>query len=256
MKENILATSEHMQSARTWSPNSWASLQQLLRLPSGKQVLESMKEVWAWVNSMKNKLYLPLSMVSLMSLANMNTAQAQCCGLDYSMIGVSAWIESTWDDYYANRSNGWTQDGQAIEWKWVWTWGRYRGELSAGTAKHTKWQDSANSYKAYFPRISTAHGISFTDSEAFLVPYAQAQGGMLRTFMSGERAGKAFVYDKANFFVWAQLWLEANIAELFKIGVAANWKMIPSGELDNISWWAIKADHIIAGQVYILYIIP
>lgn len=142
-------TIEPLQTAAAHEPSATA-LQKLL----GMSFVSAFHELKAYIQKLKRAAYIPLIAGALAMTPQ--ESQAQCCGLDYSMVGVSGGSTSTRDDYYANRKNGWTRDGYMVGAQRAWQSGHYRGEVDLGTSKNTKYEgeDRKNRYKAYFPYAS------------------------------------------------------------------------------------------------------
>lgn len=208
------------------------------------------------LNQWQQLTYLPLSVDATSGTALLPAPPIGCCGLGYNMVGLRVSQEWTRDDYFANKNYWRTFDGKGVDAVWARWSGHYTWEVSWWTSRHNKEQDPLNKYKANFARLTTAHGISFTNADARVVPYIQAQWGYMWTFMEGQRAGQAFVYDKGNLFVWAQAWVRLNIAEILQLWVFTNRNVVPSGALDNFPGWSKKADHLYGVGVHLYYIIP
>lgn len=238
------------------------TLHTIMHKPSMKQLLEIGKKLGTFFGKAKRIVYIPLIAWALLGWAE--KVNAQCCGLDYTMIGGWVGYESTRDDYYANKDNGWTRDGVGYHLaikgqKW-----HLRYEILWATATHEKYQDADNRYKAYFPRIWGWIGYSPSDAESRLVVYGQVDGWWMRTIMKWSRQfpwssdavdGKSFHYSQVNPYIWATLWVELNVDERFKIAATGNVLMVPNGKLDNIPWWAVTPDFKWGAQVGMYFIL-
>jgi hypothetical protein len=242
------------------------TINQIMNKPSMNQLLEVGSKIGKFFGSMKRMAYIPLTAATLgfaILTLTPEKAKAQCCGLDYTMVGGGVWYESTRDDYYANKDNWWTKDGVGYNVSVKWQHGHMRYEITWATAKHVKYQDADNRYKAYFPRIGGGIWYTPSDAEARIIPYGQLDGGWIRTIMKWSRQfpgssdsvdGKPFHYSQINPYVGATLWIEINIDERFKIAATGNVLMIPNGKLDNIKGGAVTPDFKRGGQagIYII----
>ncbi len=138
--------------------NSKNKFNQIMNKPSMNQLLEVWKKIGDFFNRAKRMAYLPKTAVSVAALsaalaANPTVWNAQCCGIDYNMLGIYWSAHTEHNDAYANRVNGHTYDWRNA-WlysAWIWWDGlmRWRYSVSAWGWYTEKYQDSKNNYRKY-----------------------------------------------------------------------------------------------------------
>ena len=236
---------------------------QIMNKPSMNQFLEIKEKIGKFFGSMKRMAYIPLIAGAL--ALTPEQAKAQCCGIDYITIGWWVGYESTRDDYYANKNNGRTKDGIWYNAKLMGQMGHFRFQVVWATAKHEKYQDADNRYKAYFPRLWGGIWYSPSDPEARIVVYGTLDAWWIWTIMKWSREfpgsrrkwwSTDFKYSQINTFFGGTLWLQVNVDERFMLDFSADALTVLNGKLDNIKGGAVTPDikwGVHVGIYFILY---